>query len=111
MKPGEKIAINGLTVECISVGEALTMYRDFGEHRPIREGRFVYREGSIYVAIDNSAGECWAEEFADQATAFLWAAGDCSQKAFPPNEADCVMRILKKAGMLDASKEGGYVHQ
>lgn len=101
MKPGEKVTINGLTVECISVGEALAMYRDFGEHRPIREGCFVYREGSIYVAIDNSAGECFAEEFLNLPSAVLWAASDCYWKIFPLREADRVARILYEAGMLD----------
>lgn len=32
-----------------------------GEYRPI--GRFICKEGNVYVGIDNSRGCCWVEEF------------------------------------------------
>ena len=39
-------------------------------------GRFYCKEGRVWVAVDNSTGDAWTEEFPSLAAAMAWLVGD-----------------------------------
>ena len=44
-------------------------------------GRFLHKDGGVFVGIDNSDGNAWTEEFKTEAECLLWLAGEMEVNA------------------------------
>lgn len=66
-------------IELVATFEVSDMINRYLDHKTTERDygrKLLCKDGNIYVALDNSTGYCFTEEFKDLETAYSWLKGD-----------------------------------
>ena len=57
-------------------------------------GLFYCKDGRVWVAVDNSTGDAWTEEFVSESSARAWLVGEIKSK--PERMANATLEMMKE---------------
>lgn len=78
----EEFYIENETIACVSRDIIHSYINDWSEHKEqtIKNDKLYCRDNNVFIAIDNTTGNCWVEEFETEKAAQNWLLGKDKQE-------------------------------
>lgn len=59
-------------IKFVELEKVSKIIENFNNKKPSEIGKFLTVEGNLYIAVDNSTGDAWTEDFPDMKDAIDW---------------------------------------